>query len=68
MAANGEGQTIQTDKKKKQKQDVAWLLRVRKSRKQMVYRKYMYHSHMYKQMIGNRSPAILRGRGWIHPF
>jgi hypothetical protein len=36
MAANGEGQTIQTDKKKKQKQDVAWLLRVRKSRKQMV--------------------------------
>jgi hypothetical protein len=36
MAANGEGQTIQTDKKKKQIQDVAWLLRVRKSRKQMV--------------------------------
>lgn len=36
MAANGEGQTIQTDKKKKQKKDVAWLLRVRKSRKQMV--------------------------------
>jgi hypothetical protein len=36
MAANGEGQTIQTDKKNKQKQDFAWLLRVRKSRKQMV--------------------------------